>query len=225
MKQFDRTQQDKFWATQTPPYKGDLVSEATMSLAKRYIGKNAIDIGAGSGALMKSFQRRYKDTRSIVGVDISPKSEEIQQGDCTNLQFEDGSFDTCFATDLIEHLSDSDLEKCLNEINRILKINGYGVINTINNENLRKAMVTCPECGCTFHRTGHCQVFDEDRVKSLFSDKGFRVVKLKKLNLGYLSMFKSLATLFYFLHLERLFKVGLLTKDMFFVVRKVKDLK
>lgn len=225
MKQFNRNEQDKFWATQKPPYKGDLVSEVTLSLAKRYIGKDVIDIGAGSGALVKSFRRRYKDSSSITGVDISPKSEEIRQGDCTNLQFEDKAFDTCFATDLIEHLSDADLDKCLNEVNRILKINGHGVFNTINNENLRKAMVTCPECGCTFHRTGHCQVFDEDRIRSLFSDKGFRLIKIRKLNLGYMSMFRFFASLFYFLHLDRLFKVELLTRDMFFVVRKERDIK
>jgi len=225
MKQFDRTEQDKFWAIQKPPYKGDLVSDVILSLGKRYIGKNAIDIGAGSGALMRSFRRKYKDGKSIVGVDISPKAEEIQQGDCTNLQFEDGSFDTCFATDLIEHLSDIDLDKCLNEISRILKINGCGVFNTINNENFRKALVICPECGCTFHRTGHCQVFDEDRIRDLFSKKGFRIVKICKLNLGYVSMFKFFASLFYLLRLERLFKVELLTRDMFFVARKEKDLK
>ncbi len=225
MKQFDRNEQDKFWATQKPPYKGDLVSEVTLALAKWYIGKNVIDIGAGSGALVKSFRRKYKDSRSIMGVDISPKSEEIRQGDCTNLQFEDKAFDTCFATDLIEHLSDADLGKCLDEVNRILKIGGHGVFNTINNENLRKSMVTCPECGCTFHRTGHCQVFDEDRIRSLFSDKGFRLVKIRKLNLGYMSMFRFFASLFYFLHLDRLFNDPLLTSDMFFVVRKEKDLK
>jgi SAM-dependent methyltransferase len=224
MKQFNRTEQDKFWNTQKPPYKGDLVSEVILSLAKRYIGKNAIDIGAGSGALMRSFKQKYKDNKSIVGVDISPKSEEIQQGDCTKLPFTDGSFDPCFATDLIEHLSDTDLNKFLNEANRILINNGYGIFNTINNENLRKSMVTCPECGCTFHRTGHCQVFDENRIRTLFSDKGFKVVKIRKLNLGYVSMFKFFASLFYFLHLDRLFKVKLLTGDMFFVVRKEKNL-
>ncbi len=224
MKQFNRTEQDKFWTTQKPPYKGDLVSEVILSLAKRYIGKNAIDIGAGSGALMRSFRQRYKYKKSIVGIDISPKSEEIQQGECTNLQFADGSFDTCFAMDLIEHLSDTDLDKFLNEANRVLINNGYGVFNTINNENLRKAMVTCPECGCTFHRTGHCQVFAEDRIRILFSDKGFKVVKMRKLNLGYMSMFKFFASLFYFLHLDRLFKVELLTRDMFFVVRKERNL-
>jgi len=224
MKQFNRTEQDKFWATQKPPYKGDLVSEVTLSLAKRYIGDNAVDIGAGSGALMRSFRKKYKDKKSIVGIDISPKSEEIQQGDCTNLQFADGSFDTCLATDLIEHLSDTDLDKFLNEANRILKTNGYGVFNTINNENLRKAMVTCPECGCTFHRTGHCQVFDEDRIRKLFSGRGFKVVKIRKVNLGYMSMFKFFASLFYFLHFDRFFKIELLTRDMFFVVRKEKSL-
>ena len=224
MKQFNRTEQDKFWATQKPPYKGDLVSEVTLSLAKRYIGDNAVDIGAGSGALMRSFRKKYKDKKSIVGIDISPKSEEIRQGDCTNLPFEDGSFDTCFATDLIEHLSDTDLGKFLNEANRILKTNGYGVFNTINNENLRKAMVTCPECGCTFHRTGHCQVFDEGRIRNLFSSRGFKVVKVRKVNLGYMSMFKFFASLFYFLHFDRLFKVELLTRDMFFVVRKQRNL-
>jgi len=105
-----------------------------------------------------------------------------------------------------------------------LKTNGYGIFNTINNENLRKAMVTCPECGCTFHRTGHCQVFDEDRIRNLFSSRGFKVVKIRKMNLGYIAMFKFFGSLFYFLRFDRLFKVELLTQDMFFVVRKQRNL-
>ncbi len=169
MKQFNKTEQQRYWSgVEDPPFKAELISGVVLSLAKFYIGKNAIDVGAGSGALLRSFQEKYKNKRRIVGIDLVPKSEDVQQGDCTNLQFEDGSFDTCFVTDVIEHMSDSDLSKCLNEANRVLKIGGHGVFTTLNNERLNEATVTCPECGCKFHRTGHCQVFDEARIRTLF---------------------------------------------------------
>ena len=220
MKQFNTTEQKRFWSGDEATSKGDFISGATLSLAKRYIGENAVDIGAGSGALIRAFKEKYKSNKCISGIDIAPKIKEIQYGNCTNLPFEDGSFDTCFCTDVIEHLADSDLDKCLNEVNRVLKLKGYGVFTTFNNEKLTERIVTCPECGCKFHRRGHCQVFDEDRIRTLFQKKGFKVVKLKTANLNFMTRFKVSARIFYFFRFDRLVNVDLLTADLFFVVRK-----
>jgi len=220
MKQFDKNEQKRFWSGDESYSKGDIISGVVLSLAKCYIKKNVIDIGAGSGALIRDLKKKYKSNKSIIGVDLTPKSKEIKYGDCTNLPFEDCSFDTYFCTDVIEHLSDSDLNKCLSEVNRILKPNGYGIFTTIDNEKLSDSIVTCPECGCKFHRKGHCQVFNKNRIQTLFCNKGFQIVKIKTIKLHFVAMFPVLARIFYFFHLDRLLNVNFLSADLFFVVRK-----
>jgi len=224
MQQFNTTEQKMFWKGDQAYSKGDIVSRVILSLSKRYVGKNTLDVGAGSGALIKAFQEKYKSDKHIVGVDIAPKTKEIQYANCTDLPFEDGSFDTCFCTDLIEHLADPDLDKCLNEINRVLKLKGYGIFSTIADENLNDRTVTCPECGRKFHIRGHCQVFNEERIGSLFQSKGFKVVKIKTIKLHFIAMFKILARIFYFFHLDQLLGVKFLTDDLFFVVCKEGDI-
>ena len=224
IKQFNKEEQEKFWSQNEASYQGELISGITLCWARKYIGKNAIDVGAGSGALLKRFKEKYGNTKKITAIDIAPKDTEIKYGSCTNLPFENGTFDTVFCTDVIEHLSDSDVNKCLDEINRVLKINGHGVFTTNNNEKLNERIVICPECGCQFHRRGHCQIFNITTIRTLFCDKGFEVVKSKVANMGYLATFKGLARIFYVLRLHQLVKVDLLTSDLFFVVRKKKNI-
>ncbi|MFQ5707301.1 MAG: class I SAM-dependent methyltransferase [bacterium] len=228
MKEFQEADQLKFWAANDVLFKGDIVSDVTLSLSEKYIGNNVVDVGAGSGALLKNFKNRYNSNKEIVAIDLVPKSEFVKNGNCTNLSFEKNSFDTFFCTDVIEHLIDEDLNKCLTEANRVLKKKGYGIFTTVNNENLRDFIVYCPQCGCTFHRWGHCQVFDEARIKNLFQNKGFVIVELRKINLKFIAVFKSFARIFYFLKVDKLLNKILedsfFEKDLFIVVKKVREL-
>ncbi len=50
--------------------------------------------------------------------------------DCTQLEFEDDSFDLIFMSDIVEHLSKNDLIKSLNEAKRVLALNGQLIIHT-----------------------------------------------------------------------------------------------
>ena len=224
MKQFNSNEQKAFWAGDKVYSKGDIIAPVILSLSKRYIGEKAIDIGAGSGALLRAFKIKYKDKKTIVGVDIAPKTKDITYADCTSLPCENNSFDTCFCTDIIEHLSDADIEKFLTELNRILAKGGYAIFSTIDNEILDHSTVKCPECGCRFHARGHCQVMNKNRVHELFGRKGFRIVSVKVLKLHFLAKFKTLAKIFYMLHLDRIMNVNFLTADLFFIARKEQDL-
>lgn len=223
MKHFNREEQRSFWAGDKSYSKGDVISKTILSLAKRYIGSNAVDVGAGSGALMNAFREKHKQGKQIIGVDLTPKNEDIEFGDCTQLPFKDKDFDTCFCTDVIEHLSDSDLPKCVSEINRVLKTGGYGIFSTIDNEVLANSTVTCPECGCEFHTRGHCQVFNRDRISTLFGQHGFEVVYTKTLKLHFMAKFPFLSRLFYLCHLNKFWNVNFMSADLFFVVRKTRD--
>jgi ubiquinone/menaquinone biosynthesis C-methylase UbiE len=106
MKQFNKIEQSRFWSDDHVRFKGELVSDVTLSMAISDIGKNMIDIGAGSGALLRSFREKYKSKKLIIGVDLAPKSEEVPYGNCTNLQH---FKDECSFTDITEQLSDDDL--------------------------------------------------------------------------------------------------------------------
>lgn len=220
MKQFNKSEQLTFWMGHEEAFKGGVVARVVLSLARRYIGRNALDIGAGDGSLVDQFHNLFRD-KKILAIDAVPKSQEVVVGDCTSLQYASNSFDTLFCTDVIEHLSDEDLGKCLREASRVLQKNGYGIFATLNDENLLRSMVTCPECGVKFHRYGHGQVFTEARIKKLFAGYGLPVVVVKKINLHLLSLFGGVAKIFYLLMLDRVVPLKFLTADLFFVVKKI----
>jgi ubiquinone/menaquinone biosynthesis C-methylase UbiE len=200
-----------------------MIAGVVLSTTKRYHGYMALEIGAGSGALLHAFaQKSTKNT--IVGIDLEPRNPAVQQGDCTDLTYKDQYFDTIFCTDVIEHLNDEDLLTAIKEANRVLKVGGHAIYTTINDEVLKNSLVTCPDCHSEFHRWGHCQVFTADRVRQLYETAGFKVVKILKTNLGFRTMFGSLASVFYLLRLHKLLKLKFLTSDLLFVVRKTNNL-
>ncbi len=219
MKQFNKNEQLIFWKGNEEPFKGDKISKVILSFSRKYVGENAIDVGGGSGALLENFRRMFK-RKKILAIDLVPKNPKVLEGDCTNLKYADFSFDTFFCTDVIEHLSDEDLDKCLNEAARVLKRGGIGIFTTINNENLKSSTVTCPECGAKFHRWGHCQIFTDSRIRELFETKGFKIIKIRKINFYLLSKYGIIAKIFYFLKLEKIIKFNFLTLDLFFIVKK-----
>ncbi len=220
MKQFNKIEQLTFWRGHEESFKGDVVAKVVIALAGRYVGNDVLDIGAGDGALANHLRRLFRD-KKVLAVDLVPKNREVAVGDCTRLQYADDSFDTLFCTDVIEHLSDGDLGKCLGEVGRVLRKNGYGIFTTLNNEDLLKSMVTCPECGVKFHRYGHGQVFTESRIKKLFASYEWQVVTVRKINLHLLSLFGVAARIFYLLRLESVVPFKWLTADLFFVVKKI----
>jgi len=75
-----------------------------------------------------------------------------------------------------------------------------------------------------FHRWGHCQVFSEERIRSLLRKYGFGVVEIRKTNLWFLAKFGFLAHAIYFFHIDRLAK-QIFCKDLFVVAKKVSELK
>lgn len=101
--------------------------------------KNIFDAGCGRGVVAADLASSYNI--SITGIDITPyiveKAKErvrsggleekvkILEGDYTQTQFPDDSFDAVYAVETLSHLPD--LEKGLREFHRILKQGGLGV--------------------------------------------------------------------------------------------------
>lgn len=186
-------------------YAGDITSPEIIRLSKKYIGKRVLDVGAGSGALIDLIP-------SAVGIDLVSKHPKMVKGDISNMPVKDDSFDTIFATEIIEHLDDETLNNGLTEICRILK-EGHLVITVPYNEDMKQNMVVCPKCGAKFHRWGHVQVFDEKRMREMLERSGFEIVKIKRLPIGFMAEHKFLKHFRYFIE-----RFGFISSGNLFVV-------
>ncbi len=203
-------------------YQGELVSEVVLNMAGPYFGKAVcfLDVGAGNGALMKNFRRYFKGYGPFIeGIDIAPKDAIVKEGDCTNINYSDNTFDCIFCTDVIEHLRDDDLALCITEITRVLQKGGILVLTTNNQENLSQRIISCPNCSRRFHATGHCQTFDKERIRAILKD--FEILRIRELNLGLIATFGLSAQIFYALRLHKLKPVYRITSDLFVVAQKI----
>lgn len=187
-------------------YAGDITSPEIIRLSKKYIGKRVLDVGAGSGALLNLIP-------SAIGIDLVSKHSRMIKGDISNMPVKDDSFDTIFATEIIEHLDDETLNKGLNEIYRVQRGRGYLIITVPYNEDMRQNMVVCPKCDAKFHRWGHVQVFDEKGIREMLERRGFEIVKIKRLPIGFMAEHKFLKHVRYFLE-----RFGFISPGNLFVI-------
>jgi SAM-dependent methyltransferase len=166
------------WENNEADYSGDTTAPEIIRLSKKYIKGKVLDIGAGSGKLLQLLNLNRK-VESIWGIDIAPKRSFIFEGSISEIDFDKDIFDTIFATDILEHLSDGTLREGLKEVYRVLKPNGKFIIVVPNDEDFRQSEVCCPGCEFKFHRWGHMQKFDLARMYSLLSLNGFAVIEHK----------------------------------------------
>lgn len=99
--------------------------------------KKILEIGSGKGAMVNYLK---KEGYNIIGTEISKEfikeSKEIfgnlpiieMSGD--DIKFKDNTFDIIISFDVFEHIPDSD--KHLQEVKRVLKSNGYYLLQTPN---------------------------------------------------------------------------------------------
>jgi len=92
-----------------------------------------LDIGCGSGYLINELSKSIKS--EFYGVDVYSENKRsdwvYKKADITKgIPFEDGQFDCVVCGEVIEHIPNPDF--LLNEINRILKKDGYLIISTPN---------------------------------------------------------------------------------------------
>lgn len=203
---WDKEQVKKFWEESEADFAGDTSSPEIIRLSKKFIGNKVLDVGAGSGALISLIP-------NAIGLDLVSKHPRMIKGDISDMPFGDDSFDTIFATEILEHLDDETLNKGLDEIYRVLCGGGHLVITVPNNEDMRQNMVVCPKCGAKFHRWGHMQVFDEERMREMLERRGFEIVKIKRLPIGFTAEHKFLKHFKYFLE-----KFGFLSSGNLFAV-------
>ena len=98
---------------------------AVKALKQLFNPKNMLDVGCGRG----TFCAHAKGVGiKVVGIDFSewainnphPRAKGlIQLGDVRDIKFPDSSFDLVFATDILEHIYEKDLDKVISELQRV----------------------------------------------------------------------------------------------------------
>jgi len=95
-----------------------------------------LDVACGTGKLVKKIAQKQPCCQ-IVGCDIDSEmiveakkqttsfpNVIIQQGNCTDMRFEDGKFDIVIESLVFHHLTDAQKKAAINEIHRVLQQNG-----------------------------------------------------------------------------------------------------
>lgn len=117
-------------------------------------GKKILDVGCGRGMYILTFNKM--GAKMVAGIDILKDyiqdakdfvgkhgydTDQIQYGDCTNMPFEDNTFDLLFSGDVFEHITPEQKDKCIAEAFRVLKPGGYFVIKTPNLKYLKFTLI------------------------------------------------------------------------------------
>ena len=146
-----------------------------------------LNIGVGTGLFEKLAAERGLDVYCVDpdGKAIDSVRHRLGLGDrarvgyAQDLPFEDGLFDAVVASEVLEHLAEPELDASLEEIRRVLKPGGRFIGTVPARENLSDQMVVCPKCGERFHRWGHKQGFDPERLQDVLSSH-FCVEEIKE---------------------------------------------
>ncbi len=139
-------------------------------------GDKVLNIGIG-GAVFEKLADDYglvvysldPSEKSILKIQQFFGEERAKVGYSQKIPFEDNFFDGVVMSEVLEHLSDDVINETLKEIKRVLKSGAIFVGTVPYKENLNEQIVICPKCGEKFHRWGHIQLFDENRVHFLFN--------------------------------------------------------
>ena len=94
--------------------------------------KKILEVGVGSGKLMKTMRKMGYE---VEGIDISPASAElagVQVASATDIPFADDSFDCVLGISIIEHLNQEDGICFVNESRRVIKKGGVIFLVTPN---------------------------------------------------------------------------------------------
>lgn len=174
-----------------------------LQIVKKYLKKTdqILDAGCGNAEHRHCFLSLSKEF-NITGVDLDNGWEKkIIQGDITNLNFSNKSFDIVLSMDVLEHIKD--WEKAFNEITRIAKKRVIIVVPTTENKIFFEIMQFLKKIiGIHGIFRGHYIDFFPEQIIKLSKNAGFsyKLIKiepatpyfykfLKKYNLRYGGIF------------------------------------
>lgn len=164
-------------------------TESRLGFLARRIAAPArvLDVGVGVGIFEREAIARGLDVwcldpseRSIEALrERFGLGDKARVGDGAAMPFEDGAFDAVVMSEVLEHLPDDVLARTLDEVWRVLKPSGRFLGTVPCRENLAAQTVVCPCCGERFHRWGHVQRFDPERLRATLG-KRLEVLRIEE---------------------------------------------
>jgi len=142
-----------------------------------------LNIGTGNGWLEQACKTQGWDVTSldpsqIALANLARHGIAGTVGFIEAIPLPDSTLDIVFCSEVLEHLTNSQLWAGLREIRRTLRQGGYLIGSVPFQENLSNGLTVCPHCGERFHRWGHHQSFDRTRMQKVLSEAGFTSTKM-----------------------------------------------
>lgn len=145
------------------------------AIRRRLQSGKLLEIGFGDCYLLRLLAPHYE----CHGADISPDIVEHMARELPTVRFAvagadgrlpyaDESFDMFVASEVLEHMNDQQLDRTISEMLRVLKPGGRALVTFPARENLDDNQCYCPNCGTTFHKWGHKQRWDEEKIRKTF---------------------------------------------------------
>lgn len=133
-------------------------------------GEVALDVGARDGHFSRRLAERFAQ---VVALDLTLPAIEHPRvrcivGNAERLLFPDRAFDFVLCAEVLEHVPPAALPVVCRELTRVA--GGQLLIGVPYRQDLRVGRSTCASCGGRNPPWGHVNVFDEQRVASLFSE-------------------------------------------------------
>lgn len=158
--------------------------DATLRRARIKAGDRAIDVGCGTGALLRELlARRIR----ACGADISigmlahADSSVVVAGDAENLPFRSGTFDVAFSASSL-HFWPQPL-RGLEEIRRVLRRGGQVVITDWCDD-----YFACRACNAylRFREPTHHKIFSRSECVAMLEQSGFRVLRIDRYKISWI---------------------------------------
>jgi SAM-dependent methyltransferase len=176
----DQAAQDRIWEFfQNERPQAFVGSRARLGLLARMVrgSGRVLNIGVGAGGFeavaiaaridvysLDPSQRSIEMLRRRFGL-----GERAQVGHGQQIPFADGFFGVVVLSEVLEHLDPVDAAAVVADAARVLAIHGLLVGTVPARERLEDQQVFCPHCGEAFHRWGHRQSFDCQKIRDLLA--------------------------------------------------------